>query len=379
MTERKHRNKIKCPAESSSVKKAPGIRLWQDYLWEKRTAILLFFVTAGLFLLVGGLYGKENVEELLYAAELSAFFWAVCGFFQGRKYVEKRRLLLLLEEAERAGEEKFDGTLQQETLERVKRQFAELGSGPLESSCLSIMELLEEKAACRYTLFQERQTAQNDYYMMWAHQIKTPIAAMKLLLENSSEDFSKKRFLLKEELFKIEQYVEMALHFQRLQSMEADLVLEECELSDLLKQSVRKYSVLFINKGVSLRLDDKLLLPILTDEKWFDFCIEQLLSNSIKYTAPKTGVISIYLSKQEEDTLVFEDNGIGIRSEDLPRIFERGFTGYNGRMDKKSTGIGLYLCKQILDRLGNEIRVESREGKGTKIFLKLNRRRQIRE
>lgn len=352
------------------------MRLWLDFLREKRIEIGLFFGTVCLFLPVGGLYRIENVEKLLYGAELSAFFWAVCGFFQGRRYVERRKLLLFLEQA---GEEKCDCITRQELLEKVKRRIAELGSGPLENSCLSVMELLEEQAVFQYTLLKERQTSQNDYYMMWAHQIKTPIAAMKLLLENAGGDFSKERFLLKEELFKIEQYVEMALHFQRLQSMEADLVLEECELSDLLKQSVRKYSVLFINKGVSLRLDDRISLPILTDEKWFGFCIEQLLSNSIKYTAGKTGVISVYLSKQEEDTLVIEDNGIGIRSEDLPRIFEKGFTGYNGRMDKKSTGIGLYLTKQILDRLGNEIRVESREGEGTKIFLKLNRRKEIRE
>ena len=109
----------------------------------------------------------------------------------------------------------------------------------------------------------------------------------------------------------------------------------------------------------------------LTDEKWLGFCIEQILSNSIKYTAPATGCISIYLWEQEPHTLVVEDNGIGIRPEDLPRIFERGFTGYNGRMDKKSTGIGLYLCRQILDRLGNQIRVESRENQGTRVYLSL--------
>ena len=355
------------------------VRLWLDFLWEKRAAIGLFAGTVCLFLLVGGLYRIENVEKLFYGAQLSAFFWAVCGFFQGRKYVKKRKLLLLLEEAEKSAGEKYDCSMRQDTLEKVTQELAELGGGPLENDFLSVMELLGEKEVRRDTLFKERQTSQNDYYMMWAHQIKTPIAAMKLLLENDGGDFSRERFLFREELFKTEQYVEMVLHFQRLQSMEADLVLEEYELSGLLKQSVRKYSVLFINKGVSLRLDDKLSMPILTDEKWFCFCIEQLLSNSIKYTAGKTGVISIYLSEQEKDTLVIEDNGIGIRSEDLPRIFEKGFTGYNGRMDKKSTGIGLYLCKQILDRLGNEIRVESREGQGTKIYLKLQRRKQIRE
>ena len=175
---------------------------------------------------------------------------------------------------------------------------------------------------------------------MWTHQIKTPISALRLLLEGS-EIPGRAGFLMREELFKIEQYVDMVLTFQRLESMSSDMVLQEYDLSSLIKQAVKKYSVLFINKGLRLELGE-MDIQILTDQKWFIFCLEQILSNSIKYTP--NGGITI---NAKENMLSIQDTGIGIRPEDLPRIFDKGFTGYNGRMEKKSTGIGLYLCRRI--------------------------------
>ncbi len=206
-----------------------------------------------------------------------------------------------------------------------------------------------------------------EYYVMWTHQVKTPIAAMKLLLENGGMQ-GREGFLMQEELFKIEQYVEMVLTYQRLENMSADLELQKYDLHSLIRQAVKKYSVLFINKGLSLELQD-MDISILTDEKWFVFCLEQLLSNSIKYT--KEGGIKIRAVSDGEETirLCIEDTGIGIRQEDLPRIFEKGFTGYNGRVDKRATGIGLYLCRRILAYLGIRIKVDSMEGEGTKVSL----------
>jgi signal transduction histidine kinase len=148
------------------------------------------------------------------------------------------------------------------------------------------------------------------------------------------------------------------------------MVLGEYDLYSLVKQTVRKYSILFINSGLSLQLEE-FEVKVLTDEKWLGFVLEQIISNSIKYT--RKGTISIYLEKSAQKILVIEDTGIGIRQEDLPRIFDRGFTGYNGRMDKKSTGIGLYLCKQIMNQLSHGIWVSSEDGKGTKFYLDLSR------
>lgn len=204
-----------------------------------------------------------------------------------------------------------------------------------------------------------------DYYAMWAHQIKTPISAMSLLLQLQG-DIKKKD--LKNELFKVEQYVDMVLNYLRADSSASDLLLQRYNLSTIVKGSVKKYANIFISKNIALELGS-LDEEVVTDEKWLSFVIEQLISNSLKYTTE--GKIKIYMDKDKEATLVIEDTGIGIASDDLPRIFEKGFTGYNGRMDKKASGIGLYLCKRILDKLSHKIYIESEVGKGTKVYLKV--------
>lgn len=203
------------------------------------------------------------------------------------------------------------------------------------------------------------------YYTLWAHQIKTPIAAMYLILK---EEENEQSLELSSELFKIEQYVEFVLQYLRLDSMSSDLVLKKYSLDDIVRQSVRKYARMFVRKKIKLNFKE-LGCEVLTDEKWLCFVIEQILSNALKYT--KEGTISIYMHPSLEKTLVIEDTGIGIAKEDLNRLFERGFTGYNGRWDKKSTGLGLYLCKQILDKLSHRITIESEVDKGTKVLIHL--------
>ncbi len=203
-----------------------------------------------------------------------------------------------------------------------------------------------------------------DYYTLWAHQIKTPIAAMRLLLQEEP------RPELEGELLKIEQYVEMVLGYLRLGSSSTDYVLRNCDLDKLLRQSIRKYARLFILKKIALDFQET-GRQVLTDEKWLAFVFEQLLSNALKYT-PSGGRIRVY---GDGDTLVIADTGIGIQPEDLPRVFENGFTGFNGREDKKSTGIGLYLCRQVLDRLNHSISIASRPGEGTLVRLDLSRQR----
>ena len=202
-----------------------------------------------------------------------------------------------------------------------------------------------------------------DYYTMWVHQIKTPISALKLLIQTSESEISSD---LSSELFKIEQYVEMVLSYIRLGSNKNDFVLKEYDLDNIIRQAVRKYAPLFIRKKISLDFQPT-NYKVLTDEKWLVFVIEHLLSNAIKYT--NKGKISIY--SLENKKLVIEDTGIGISKEDIPRIFDKGFTGYNGRTDKKATGLGLYLCKNILDKLSHKISIESEVGVKTKVILDL--------
>lgn len=200
-----------------------------------------------------------------------------------------------------------------------------------------------------------------DYYTTWAHQIKTPIASMKLTLQNEDSELSRR---LSGDLFRIEQYVEMVLMFLRLDSNSTDYVIKEYELDDMIKSAVRKFARQFIQRRI--RLDYQPVdVRVLTDEKWFSFVIEQVLSNALKYTSEGSVAITV----EDAKTLCIRDTGMGIAPEDLPRIFEKGYTGYNGRSDKKASGIGLYLCKRICNNLGHRISAESELDKGTTIKI----------
>ncbi len=202
-----------------------------------------------------------------------------------------------------------------------------------------------------------------DYYTVWAHQIKTPIASMRLHLQNEDSALARK---LSADLHRIEQYVEMVLTFLRLNSESTDYVIKEYDLDKIIRQAVRKFSSEFIGRKLSL-VYEPLDTMVLTDEKWLSFVIEQVLSNALKYTP--SGSITIAL--EPEKKLCIRDTGIGIAPEDLPRIFENGYTGYNGRADKKASGIGLYLCKRICSNLGHTINAESIVDVGTIITIDL--------
>ena len=204
-----------------------------------------------------------------------------------------------------------------------------------------------------------------DYYATWVHQIKAPIAVMNVLLQQEDTETNQN---LKAELFRVEQYVEMALGYVRLDSGTKDLVIAQYPLDEIVRKSIRKYAGQFIRRRIRLIYEGTDQI-VLTDEKWLSFIIEQLLSNAVKYTLK--GTVTIIVS--EEKKLTVTDTGMGIAPEDLPRIFEKGYTGYNGRMERKSTGIGLYLCKTIIQKLGHSIRAESRVGVGTKIYISLER------
>ncbi|SHO44950.1 hypothetical protein SAMN02745217_00779 [Anaerocolumna xylanovorans DSM 12503] len=221
---------------------------------------------------------------------------------------------------------------------------------------LSLYREMKKNLAVMETEHQE----QMEYYTMWVHQIKTPISAMELSLKNIKTPESR---VIEGELFKIEQYVEMALHYVKMKNLSSDLVIREYEVSGIVKASVKKYASLFINKKLSVSIDP-VTMYVRTDSKWLSFLIEQLLSNAIKYT--NEGGIYVRFAK---NTLIIEDTGIGIREEDKERIFEKGYTGYNGRIDKKASGIGLYLVKKVSESLAIKIRIESKLGKGTKVIL----------
>ncbi len=338
------------------------MRIWMRFLREKRLTIGMYLLMTGLFLAVGSLYHIENLEKMFYAAILVLFLGGIVGIFQGIRYVAKsRQLEETVKEFQGSGELFLGEISGQDITSCEKVQDCQT----LEAVYAYLIYLAREKARRAREEWEEQTVEHNDYYVMWTHQIKVPISAMKLLLEGGNgQDRS---FLMREELFKIDQYVEMVLGFQRLESLAEDLVLGPCQLDAMCRQVAKKFSVLFINKGLALDLQTS-GAEVITDEKWFIFCMEQILSNSIKYT--RRGSIHIHGQKKEDQVLLYvEDTGIGIHKEDLPRIFERGFTGYNGRLDKKSTGIGLYLCRRVFDHLGIGMEVKSQVGEGTQVIL----------
>ena len=307
---------------------------------------------AGLFCALSGvlifwLYGLpgEAIVYLLCLCCIGTSFWAVLSFV---RFWRKHKILRKMEEAIFVTAEDLP-----ETTTLIEEDYQHL-----------IQRLVREN--------RQRQAAADSmledltsYYTLWVHQIKTPIAAMDLLLQAGPDRATEMEI----ELQKIAQYVDMVLQYLRLDSTAKDLVLQRCQLDAVVRQTVRKYAKLFILKKIQLVFQET-KWEVLSDEKWLCFLLEQLLSNALKYT-PERGKISIFL--EGETNLVIADTGIGIAPEDLPRVFEKGFTGNNGRMDKKATGIGLYLCRRVTNLLGHTISIVSEPGVGTQVRLGLGR------
>ena len=312
------------------------------YLRSRWRGTALYLFCAGASFAVWRLYGLPW-EPLFYVWALCTAAALPCLVRDAARCLGRSRELELLRRNIRA------------SIERLPEP-----RGPVEAGYDSLLrELWDEKARLEAEYSAARREAE-DYYAMWVHQIKTPIAALRLLLQREPRSDTA---ALRAELFRIEQYVEMVLSYQRLGAGTVDLVLRRTELDSVVRSCVRKYAPLFIAKKLPLELEETGLEAV-TDEKWLAFVIEQLLSNALKYT--EKGGIRILA---EGRSLVIEDSGAGIAPEDLPSLGERGFTGYNGRAEHGSTGLGLYLCRRICGLLGHGLRFESELGRGTRAIL----------
>ena len=210
-------------------------------------------------------------------------------------------------------------------------------------------------------------SAMVDYYTLWVHQIKTPIASMRLRLQE--EDTAQARSLLAD-LGRVERYVSMVLTYLRLEEGASDYVIRETDLDSVLRPVLRQFAGEFISRRLKLDYTPA-QAKVLTDEKWLSFVVEQVLSNALKYTP--AGTVSVYM--ESPSVLCVRDTGIGIAPEDLPRIFDRNYTGLAGRMDKRASGIGLNLCKRVCDNLGHGISVESAPDRGTVVRIDLGTRK----
>lgn len=330
----------------------------QNYIW-----ILMIVTMSCIHLLYMYLIGARK-QDVVYAAVLDAILLLITvlvGFF---RYSSKVKAL-------------------SNALERPVEEQAQLPEATDDVEML-YHRLLENQSIARNESESSaaiRQSQMRDYYSMWVHQIKTPISAMKLLLEAEREelgqlmcDDEQSQCLLsdnmdsfEDELFRIEEYVSMALQYQRVSSTENDFVLEKVSVDGVIRDTIKKYAKVMIRRHIGMNYSGT-VQEVYTDGKWLAFMLEQILSNAIKYTPQ--GVVTIETAEEKDRFFItIKDTGIGIKAEDLPRVFEKGYTGYNGHADKKATGIGLYLCRQMADKLGHTIRMESEIGKGTKVWI----------
>ena len=311
------------------------------FLKEKKQLLLYFVLSSGVLLLVYLLAGFP-AYSLWYAAGLQGFILLLMLLFSYRRFAEKRRILRELKGALMDAEAALPPC-----------------DTPLEQQ---YQQLLTEARAQYMQLRHKEEQTKNDalsYYTLWVHQIKTPIAAMRLLLEDEGDI----RSSIRQELFKVERYSDLALQYARMEGLLEDIVIEPCDLETLSKESVKKYAILFIHQKLSVSIE-AFHETVMSDKKWVAFILEQLLSNAVKYT--KTGGVTI---RFQDGTLHVIDTGAGIRKEDLPRVFDKGYTGYNGRVDGRASGIGLYLTKRVCDALNIKITISSELGVGTDVAL----------
>ncbi len=319
------------------------------YLKERMGTIAGFLMAVGIFGLTFGLY-RFPPEAVFYPALLSALVLLGIMIWEWRKAERKhqrlRELISLPDDL-------------METLRAYDHQE--------DQDYQELMLALAEKSAGEAYGYQRHLTDTMEYFTTWVHQIKTPISSMRLRLEGLDSTTSR---ALSEDLFRIEQYVEMVLTYLRLDSESTDYVFRECSVDEVIKSTLRKFAGQFIGRGLKLSYEET-DLNIVTDEKWLAFVLEQITSNALKYT-PEGGIT---IGVEKPGRLYVKDTGLGIAPEDLPRIFEKGYTGYRGREDKRASGLGLYLCKRICDNLGIRIWAESAPGEGTCVYLDLEQKK----
>lgn len=317
---------------------------FKGYLKERWKRLLMLLLFVCIFAVSFWFY-RLPVRAVMYPCALCLLFGAVFVVYDMTKAYRRHKFF---EELHRRNTELISALPEPE--------------GIVDSDYQQLITVLKEKIAKITAQTDSRIRDTVDYYTIWAHQIKTPIAAMRLTLQK--EDVPEARRLASE-LSRIEQYVEMVLVFVRLGSDYSDYVFARQDIDEIIRSSVKKFASEFIDRRIRLEYDS-VDIQAVTDEKWFAFVVEQLLSNALKYT--REGSIRIY---SEGKVLCIKDTGIGIAPEDLPRVFDKGYTGCNGRTDRRASGLGLYLCRRICQNLGIDISISSTVGEGTTVRLDL--------
>ncbi len=318
------------------------------FLVSRRRVWLAFLLCCALFAACFALY-EFPLRAVFYPALLCLVLLAVFGLIG---LLRERKKTQAVSEAGKQSPERLPAMLP-----KPEGPAEEQYQAVIRELCRSWRADRDENAA--------RLTELRENYTLWAHQIKTPIASMRLTLQNEDSPLSRR---METELGHIESYVEMAMVLVRLDAGHTDYVFREQPLDPIVREVVHGFAGEFILRGLSLRYEP-IDQTVLTDEKWLSFVIGQLLSNALKYT--NEGGVAI--SMEPEATLCIRDTGIGIAPEDLPRVFEKGYTGLNGRLDRRASGVGLYLCRRICENLGHSLELRSEPGRGTEARIGLAR------
>lgn len=325
------------------------------YLWDKKYLIFIYIITVlftGIVIYIGESVAV-NQSNGLYVIEVSMLLFAIyltVDFIVKNKYYKKLKEISDLEGLDWVNSLPIPVSSEQ-------RIYNEL----LQKQYQVINQKLSEHQA--------KSIENREFITMWVHEIKTPIAASKLVIENSLDHPSEEvLYSIEDELDKIEDFVQMTLFHSRTDDFAKDYIINCFKLEKVVNECIKREFSSITNKNLNLQLQN-LDLQIDSDEKWLGFIIKQILDNAIKYSAAN-GSISIYAeSNEDEEMLIIEDEGAGIKEEDIIRVFDKNFTGSNGRKYATATGIGLYLSQKIARKLGHRITIASDSGKGTKVII----------
>lgn len=319
------------------------MKLVKSFLYERRIIYGMYLVFWGLIFLTFYLY-EFSFAPFFDGWLFTAFVLVVYSLVSFYRSFRKQKQLELLATKD---------------LQLSNLVFLPKAATLSEQTYQEVLRLVLENKNQEQEELQQKQRAMLDDFGLWLHQIKTPVAALDLLIQSGQLD----RRTMKNEVFKINEYLQMILNYMRQNLDQADLVFQQLSIEKIIKSVVKKYATFFSQKDLSLQLGN-LEGSVYSDQKWLVFILEQVIFNAIKYT--EDGTISISFS---DNQLTIQDTGIGIRSEDLPRVFEKGYTGMNGREQQRASGLGLYLSQEAAEKLGCRLYIESQVKKGTTVTI----------
>lgn len=323
------------------------------------------FIKEKMILIVGTILALASAEILLLAYNISIFIRVYCAFI----IIFVVALAILIEYKKK--KDYYNELIK--NMEDLKEKYliSEIVKTPNFVEGRILKEILQDTGKSmleNVNYYKNIQEDYKEYIELWIHEVKIPIAASKLIIENNKNEITKS---IDEELDKVENYTEQALFYARSNAVEKDYIINKTNLKEVVNGAILKNKTTLLNEKVSIELNNLKNEEVYTDSKWAIFIVNQIIQNAIKYSKENNKKIEIS-SKEKNDKVILyiKDNGIGIKKGEITRVFERGFTGENGRIiGQKSTGIGLYLCKKLCDKLGLGIELKSEKDKGTEVRI----------